>query len=263
MNNPITPGEILLEEYLKPMGISQNAMSRAIGVAPRAINEIVHGRRSIHRPCPFVSAPSSVSRTSSGTASRWNAIFEGSPRTSAGSPPESSPRLHFKRCPDIRTALSLRPTPQSEPKRVGFADRTKRIDGPTLYEFGLEQLHAGRPHVAVGREHPNHWLRDTFLAHQPRGRRGRPATSRSVVPAHRRSTSDTALPREAGASPCLREHLGLVDPVPQPHSPIPSAVLGTSAPAHWQRGRQALRPARLCLSGQRYAGSVWFDGFLI
>ena len=44
---PITPGEILLEEYLKPMGISQNAMARAIGVAPRAINEIVHGSRSI------------------------------------------------------------------------------------------------------------------------------------------------------------------------------------------------------------------------
>ncbi|MDE2846890.1 MAG: HigA family addiction module antitoxin [Gemmatimonadota bacterium] len=47
MKKPITPGEILLEEYLKPMGISQNAMARAIGVAPRAINEIVHGRRSI------------------------------------------------------------------------------------------------------------------------------------------------------------------------------------------------------------------------
>ena len=47
MNNPITPGEILLEEYLKPMGISQNAMARAIGVSPRAINEIVHARRSI------------------------------------------------------------------------------------------------------------------------------------------------------------------------------------------------------------------------
>ena len=46
-NDPITPGEILLEEYLKPMGISQNAMSRAIGVAPRAINEIVHARRSM------------------------------------------------------------------------------------------------------------------------------------------------------------------------------------------------------------------------
>ena len=47
MDTPITPGEILLEEYLKPMGISQNTMARAIGVAPRAINEIVHGRRSI------------------------------------------------------------------------------------------------------------------------------------------------------------------------------------------------------------------------
>lgn len=47
MKHSITPGEILLEEYLKPMGISQNAMARAIGVAPRAINEIVLGRRSI------------------------------------------------------------------------------------------------------------------------------------------------------------------------------------------------------------------------
>ena len=47
MDNPITPGEILLEEYLKPIGISPNAMARAIGVAPRAINEIVHARRSI------------------------------------------------------------------------------------------------------------------------------------------------------------------------------------------------------------------------
>ena len=45
--NPITPGGILLEDYLKPMGISQNAMARAIGVSPRAINEIVHGKRSI------------------------------------------------------------------------------------------------------------------------------------------------------------------------------------------------------------------------
>lgn len=47
MQSSITPGEVLLEEYLKPMGISQNAMARAIGVAPRAINEIVHGKRSI------------------------------------------------------------------------------------------------------------------------------------------------------------------------------------------------------------------------
>lgn len=47
MNPAITPGEILLEEYLKPMGISQNAMARALGVPPRAVNEIVLGKRSI------------------------------------------------------------------------------------------------------------------------------------------------------------------------------------------------------------------------
>lgn len=47
MNLSITPGEILLEEYLTPMGISQNAMARAIGVPPRAINEIVLGKRAI------------------------------------------------------------------------------------------------------------------------------------------------------------------------------------------------------------------------
>jgi addiction module HigA family antidote len=47
MNPPITPGEILLQDYLLPMGISQNAMARAIGVSPRAINEIVLGKRTI------------------------------------------------------------------------------------------------------------------------------------------------------------------------------------------------------------------------
>lgn len=44
---PVTPGEILLEEYLVPLSLSQNAMGRAIGVSPRAINKIVLGKRSI------------------------------------------------------------------------------------------------------------------------------------------------------------------------------------------------------------------------
>lgn len=44
--NP-TPGEILLEEFLKPMGLSQSALARAIRVAPRRINEIVLGKRAI------------------------------------------------------------------------------------------------------------------------------------------------------------------------------------------------------------------------
>jgi addiction module HigA family antidote len=41
------PGEILNEEFLKPMGISQSALARAIGVAPRRINEIVLGKRAV------------------------------------------------------------------------------------------------------------------------------------------------------------------------------------------------------------------------
>ncbi len=43
----ITPGEILLEEWLKPMNISQYRLAMEIGVPPRRINEIVHGKRSI------------------------------------------------------------------------------------------------------------------------------------------------------------------------------------------------------------------------
>jgi len=43
----IHPGEVLMEEFLKPLGISQNALARAIGVPPRRINEIALGKRSI------------------------------------------------------------------------------------------------------------------------------------------------------------------------------------------------------------------------
>ena len=44
---PIHPGEILFEEFLKPMGISQYRIAKDISVPPRRINEIVHGKRSI------------------------------------------------------------------------------------------------------------------------------------------------------------------------------------------------------------------------
>jgi antitoxin HigA-1 len=43
----ITPGEILEEEFLKPMGISQYRLARDIGVPPRRINEIAKGQRAI------------------------------------------------------------------------------------------------------------------------------------------------------------------------------------------------------------------------
>ena len=41
------PGEILFEEFLKPMGLSQNALARAVHVPPRRINELVLGKRSV------------------------------------------------------------------------------------------------------------------------------------------------------------------------------------------------------------------------
>jgi len=45
--NPVHPGEILNEEFLKPMGISQNRLGRDLGVSPRRINEIIHGKRGV------------------------------------------------------------------------------------------------------------------------------------------------------------------------------------------------------------------------
>ena len=41
------PGEILLEEFLKPMGLSQTALARAIAVPPRRVNEVVLGKRAV------------------------------------------------------------------------------------------------------------------------------------------------------------------------------------------------------------------------
>jgi antitoxin HigA-1 len=46
LTNP-TPGDILMEEFLKPVGLSQTALARAIGVSPRRINEIVLGKRAV------------------------------------------------------------------------------------------------------------------------------------------------------------------------------------------------------------------------
>ena len=44
---PITPGEVLLEEFLRPLGVSQYQMAKDIGVPPRRINEIVLGKRAV------------------------------------------------------------------------------------------------------------------------------------------------------------------------------------------------------------------------
>ena len=44
---PVHPGEILLEDFLEPLGISQYRLAKEMNVYPRRINEIVHGKRSI------------------------------------------------------------------------------------------------------------------------------------------------------------------------------------------------------------------------
>ena len=44
---PVHPGETLLEDFMKPLGISQSKLARELGVDPRRINEIVNGKRSI------------------------------------------------------------------------------------------------------------------------------------------------------------------------------------------------------------------------
>ena len=44
---PVHPGEIVLEEFMKPFRLSQTRLGRDLGVSPRRINDIVHGKRSI------------------------------------------------------------------------------------------------------------------------------------------------------------------------------------------------------------------------
>lgn len=44
---PVHPGEVLLEEFLEPLGVTQHRLAVSIGVPPRRINEIVHGKRRI------------------------------------------------------------------------------------------------------------------------------------------------------------------------------------------------------------------------
>ena len=44
---PVHPGEVLQEEFLKPLGVSQYRLAKEISVSPRRVNEIVHGSRAI------------------------------------------------------------------------------------------------------------------------------------------------------------------------------------------------------------------------
>lgn len=50
---PVHPGEILLEDFMKPLGLSQNALARGLGVPPVTINKIVHGKRAVTTETAF------------------------------------------------------------------------------------------------------------------------------------------------------------------------------------------------------------------
>lgn len=65
----IHPGEVLLHEFLEPMGMSQNRLARGIHVPPRRINEIVHGKRSITADTAL-----RLSRAFGTTAGFWMAL---------------------------------------------------------------------------------------------------------------------------------------------------------------------------------------------
>lgn len=66
----VHPGEVLLEEFLKPMNLSQNAIARAIGVPPRRVNEIVLGKRGITADTAIRLADILERRSNSGWGSR-------------------------------------------------------------------------------------------------------------------------------------------------------------------------------------------------
>ena len=71
----IHPGEVLLHEFLDPMGISQNALARAAGVPPRRINEIVLGKRGVTAGAgderSLLAGPAGRLRPGSGAPESW------------------------------------------------------------------------------------------------------------------------------------------------------------------------------------------------
>jgi addiction module HigA family antidote len=65
---PVTPGELLLEEFLKPMGISQYRLAKEIGVPAQRVGDIVAGKRAITADTDCAYADSSLFPTDTGYA---------------------------------------------------------------------------------------------------------------------------------------------------------------------------------------------------
>jgi addiction module HigA family antidote len=88
-HEPIPPGEILLEEFLRPLEISQYRLAQAINVPARRINEIVHGKRGISPDTAARLARRSAHLIGSGRTCRpattWSSSPKRRPRSSTGS----------------------------------------------------------------------------------------------------------------------------------------------------------------------------------
>ena len=63
---PVHPGEVLLEDFLKPLGLSQYRLAKGLSVPPRRINEIVLAKRAVTAYMPSASRGSSERRIDSG-----------------------------------------------------------------------------------------------------------------------------------------------------------------------------------------------------
>ena len=86
---PVHPGEILLEEFLRPLAVSQYKLAKEIGVPARRINEIVHGQRRISAGTALRLARFSARPSGSGSTCRrgmtWRPRRTGSAMRSTGS----------------------------------------------------------------------------------------------------------------------------------------------------------------------------------
>jgi addiction module HigA family antidote len=92
---PVHPGEILLEEFLKPLAVSQYKLAKEIGVPARRINEIAHGQRRISADTALRLAASSAPPSASGSTCKpgmtWRPKRIGSATHSTGSARSAPP----------------------------------------------------------------------------------------------------------------------------------------------------------------------------
>ena len=72
---PTHPGKMLLEEFLKPLRMSQTELAAKLGVSYPRINELIHGKRGLLRTQHFVLSKSSVWKRNSGSTCSWHGIF--------------------------------------------------------------------------------------------------------------------------------------------------------------------------------------------